>query len=174
MEDEDVVVTAMTSADWVQVEAIYAAGIGTGHATFEAGVPTWHDFDATRLRDHRLVAVHREGSVLGWAACMPVSSRSVYVGVVEHSVYVAPKAQGQGVGGQLLDRLITSTEVAGIWTLQSSIFPENEASLRLHERHGFRTVGRRERIAQAAAGPYAGQWRDTILIERRSAIADQD
>ena len=169
MRPEDVVVTAMTSADWEQVEQIYAAGIATGEATFESVVPTWETFDTTRLVEHRVVAVQRDGSVLGWAACVPVSSRAVYAGVVEHSIYVAPSARGQGVGSLLLAEVIESTEEAGIWTLQSSIFPENEMSLRLHERHGFRTVGRRERIGRAVSGPYAGQWRDTILIERRSA-----
>lgn len=170
MKPEDVVVTAMTSSDWEQVERIYAAGIASGDATFESEVPTWDTFDATRLVEHRLVAVHHDGSVLGWAACVQVSSRPVYVGVVEHSIYVAPTWQGQGVGDLLLTEIITSTEEAGIWTLQSSIFPENNASLRLHERHGFRVVGRRERIGRAEFGPYAGQWRDTILIERRSAL----
>ena len=169
MKPEDVVVVTMGQGDWSQVETIYAAGIATGNATFESAVPSWEAFDASRLPDHRLVAVHHDGTILGWAACSPTSSRAVYAGVVEHSVYVAPATQGQGVGSLLLSELIQSTEQSGVWTIQSSIFPENTASLRLHERHGFRTVGRRDRMGKAVAGPYAGTWRDTILIERRRA-----
>lgn len=103
----------MTPEDWPQVEAIYAAGIDAGHATFESVVPTWESFDSSRLPDHRLVAVHASGVVAGWAACSPVSSRSVYAGVVEHSIYVAPQAHGGGIGGLLLEALIESTEDAG-------------------------------------------------------------
>ena len=169
----DVVCVPMTAEDWPQVEAIYRAGIDTGHATFEAAPPTWEAFDASRSADHRLVAVQgggpRDGAVLGWAAVSPVSAREVYAGVVEHSVYVAPQARGRGIGRLLLDALVTSTEAAGIWTIQSSIFPENETSLALHERAGFRTVGTRQRIARMGYGPLAGQWRDTVLIERRTA-----
>lgn len=168
--NDDVVVLAMSPQDWPSVEAIYAAGIKAGHATFESTAPTWEAFDASRLDDHRLVAVHHDGTVLGWAACMAVSARPVYAGVVEHSVYVAPTAQRHGIGGLLLAELIASTEAAGIWTIQSTIFPGNTASLRLHERYGFRTIGVRERIAKATTGPAAGTWRDTVLIERRSNI----
>ena len=170
----DITVRAMTADDWPQVEAIYAAGITAGHATFEACVPTWESFDASRLPDHRLVALDPAGTVLGWAACIPVSARPAYAGVVEHSVYVAPAAQRQGTGGLLLGELITSTEDAGIWTIQSSIFPENTASQRLHESHGFRTIGTRSRVAKATIGPAAGRWRDTVLIERRSSVAGAD
>lgn len=153
----------LLSQDWPDVEAIYAAGIAQGHATFETSTPSWDEFDRSKLADHRLVA--QDGAaVLGWVAASPVSTRSVYAGVVEHSVYVAPAHTGRGVGGALLDALISSTEAAGIWTIQSSIFPENTASLRLHHRAGFRTIGVRERIAR-----HHGVWRDTILIERRSA-----
>ncbi|MET0768187.1 MAG: N-acetyltransferase family protein [Aeromicrobium sp.] len=166
----DVALRPMTAADWPQVETIYAAGIAAGHATFEASVPTWTEFDTSRLDDHRLVAVQVSGTVLGWAACSPVSSRPVYAGVVEHSVYVADAARRQGVGSLLLGGLVTSTEGAGIWTVQSSIFPENTASLRLHASHGFRVVGTRERIARATVGPAAGAWRDTVVVERRSAV----
>lgn len=163
----DPVVRPMTDADWPQVHAIYAAGIATGHATFEDEPPSWSDFDATRLPGHRHV-VERDGTLLGWAACSPTSARAVYAGVVEHSVYVSPRAQAQGVGSRLLAALVASTEAAGIWTVQSSIFPENEASLRLHAAHGFRAVGTRERVGRATSGPYAGRWRDTVLVERRS------
>ena len=171
---DDVAVMAMTEQDWPQVETIYAAGIKAGHATFESVVPTWTDFDTSRLDDHRFVAMRHDGTVVGWAACVPVSSRAAYAGVVEHSVYVAPTAQGRGVGGLLLSELISSTEDAGIWTIQSSIFPENTASLRLHERVGFRAIGTRERIAKATIGPAAGTWRTTISIERRSNSAGMD
>ncbi len=170
----DVVVLAMTPEDWPQVETIYAAGIAAGDATFETNAPSWNEFNSSRLDNHRHVAVDVFGAVLGWAACSPVSPRPVYAGTVEHSVYVAPVAQGRGVGGLLLGQLIASTEQAGIWTIQSSIFPENATSLRLHERHGFRTIGTRKCIAKAMVGPQAGQWRDTVLVERRSAVVGLD
>jgi phosphinothricin acetyltransferase len=160
----------MTPDDWPAVRSVYADGITTGHATFEVEPPSWDAFDASRLPDHRHVAVDGSGEVLGWAACTPTSARAVYAGVVEHSVYVAPAAQGGGVGGALLSALVASTEAAGIWTIQSSIFPENVTSLRLHERHGFRVVGTRERVGRATAGPFAGRWRDTVLVERRSSV----
>lgn len=164
----DVLVRAMLPEDWPAVQAIYAEGIETGQATFEASAPDWEQFDSSRLADHRFVAVV-SGRVLGWTAVSPVSSRAVYAGVVEHSVYVAGSARGQGVGGSLLRALAASTEQHGIWTIQSSIFPENQASLRLHQANGFTIVGRRERIARMSYGPAAGQWRDTLLLERRSA-----
>jgi len=171
---DDIAILGMTPQDWPQVEAIYAAGIHAGHATFESVVPTWESFDSSRLPHHRLVAVHASGAVAGWAACSPVSSRPVYAGVVEHSIYVAPQAHGGGIGSLLLEALIESTEDAGIWTIQSSIFPENTASLRLHERHGFRTIGTRTRVAKAVVGPAASRWRDTVLVERRSQVAGID
>ena len=151
----------MTHGDWPTVQAIYAAGIATGDATFETSPPSWKEFDASRFADHRLVAVE-EGEVVGWAALSPTSPRACYAGVVEHSVYVAERAQSRGVGRRLLETLLASAEAAGIWTVQTSIFPENVASLLLHERVGFRVVGRRERIAQQN-----GVWRDTLLLERR-------
>lgn len=161
-------VRAMTPADWTAVAAVYTQGIEDGEATFEAEVPVWDAFDRARLQVPRLVAV--DGAfVIGWAAASPVSTRPVYCGVVEHSVYVAREARGRGVGRILLDAFIEASESAGIWTIQSSIFAENAASLRLHESAGFRVVGRRERIARSSVGPHAGRWRDTILIERRSA-----
>jgi phosphinothricin acetyltransferase len=152
----------LTAADWPAVEAIYAAGIATGNATFETRTPSWDEFDASHLRQHRLVAV-LGSEVVGWAALSPTSVRSCYAGVVEHSVYVAEHARGRGVGRRLLEALLERADDAGIWTVQTSIFPENEASLALHERVGFRVVGRRERIAQLN-----GVWRDTLLLERRS------
>ena len=152
---------------WPAVESIYAAGIATGHATFEAAPPTWESFDTSRLAGQRVVALE-DDAVVGWAAASAISDRCVYGGVVEHSVYVAPESSGRGVGRTLLDHLILATEGAGIWTIQSGIFPENAASLRLHERAGFRTVGRRERLGLMTHGPMAGQWRDVLMIERRS------
>jgi phosphinothricin acetyltransferase len=153
---------------WTEVRGIYAAGIASGHATFEAEPPSWEEFDAGRLAAHRLVALHG-GRVVGWAAASPVSDRCVYAGVVEHSLYVAPEGRGRGVGRLLLDGLVRSTESAGVWTIQSGIFPENRASLALHDRAGFRVVGRRERLGLMTHGPLAGTWRDVLLVERRSA-----
>ena len=160
-------VRAMRPEDWPQVERIYRAGIDAGNATFEADPPTWEAFDAGKIREARLVAVDGD-DVVGWAAASPVSSRPAYRGVIEHSVYVADAAQGRGVGRELLLAFLDAAEAAGYWTVQSSIFPENTASIRLHERHGFRTVGRREAIALMTYGPYAGRWRDTVLVEWRS------
>lgn len=159
-------IRALTPVDWPDVERIYADGIATGNATFESAPPSWAHFDANKLSVGRLVAFDEDG-VAGWAAVSPVSSREVYRGVVEHSVYVAERARGHGLGRLLLDELIDACDNAGIWTIQSSIFLENAASLRLHEQAGFRVVGHRERIALMTYGPWAGQWRDTILIERR-------
>jgi L-amino acid N-acyltransferase YncA len=155
-------IVPMTSAHAAAVLAIYQAGIDEGNATFETRAPAWEQFTAARLPAHRYVAVTGEG-VGGWVAVSPVSGRCAYAGVVEHSVYVHPDARGQGVGRRLLDTLIASTEEAGIWTIQSGIFPENAASAALHQAAGFRVVGTRERI-----GRHHGRWRDVILLERRS------
>jgi L-amino acid N-acyltransferase YncA len=156
----------MTQDDWPVVEAIYAEGIATGHATFETRTPSWSEFDTGRLDDHRLVA-EDGGRIVGWAALTRTSARECYSGVVEHSVYVSSDARGRGIGRALMEALVAATDRAGIWTIQTSIFPENEASIALHERLGFRVVGRRERIAQLD-----GVWRDTLLLERRSAAPD--
>jgi L-amino acid N-acyltransferase YncA len=146
------------------VLAIYQAGIDEGNATFETQAPPWDEFSAAKLPAHRYVAT-AGGDVLGWVAVSAVSGRCVYAGVVEHSVYVHPGARGQGVGHQLLAALISSTEAAGIWTIESGIFPENTASAALHRAAGFRAVGIRERIGQ-----HHGRWRDVVLIERRSSV----
>ncbi|WP_033346941.1 GNAT family N-acetyltransferase [Kitasatospora aureofaciens] len=156
-------VAAMTAEHADQVLAIYQHGIDEGNATFETQAPTWAAFDAAKLPDHRLVALDTDNRALGWAAVTAVSDRCAYAGVVEHSVYVHPKARGRGVGAALLDALIASTEAAGVWTIQSGIFPENTASLALHARVGFRVIGTRERI-----GRHHGTWRDVTLVERRS------
>jgi L-amino acid N-acyltransferase YncA len=156
----------MAAADWPVVERIYAAGIATSDATFETAPPTWEEFDQGRLENHRLVAVE-ESEVVGWAALSPTSWRACYAGVAEHSVYVAEAARGRGIGRALMEELIRGADAAGLWTIQTSVFPENEASLALHRALGFRVVGRRERIAQLD-----GVWRDTVLLERRSPAVD--
>ena len=162
-------IRALTAQDWPQVQAIFAEGIATGHATFESAPPSWNEFDARKVAHSRLVAVDAGGAILGWVAASHVSGRAVYAGVIEHSVYVDGGARGRGVGAALLGEFIASAEAKGVWSIQSSIFPENESSLRLHAAFGFRTVGYRERIALMTYGPMAGQWRDTLVLERRSS-----
>ncbi|MBP6016937.1 MAG: N-acetyltransferase [Candidatus Promineofilum sp.] len=152
----------MLAADWPAVRTIYEEGIATGQATFETAAPEWAAWDAARLTAGRLVA--RRHGVVGWAALSPVSSRAVYCGVAEVSIYVAATVRGQGIGRALLAALIESSETAGLWTLQAGIFPENEASVALHLACGFRIVGRRERL-----GLHHGLWRDSLLLERRSS-----
>jgi phosphinothricin acetyltransferase len=154
----------LQAADWSQVCAIYLEGIATGQATFQTTAPDWAEWDAGHLAQCRLVA--RVGNnVLGWAALSPTSKRACYAGVAEVSVYIAAAARGQGIGKALLAALVAAAEEQGIWTLFSAIFPENEASLRLHLQNGFREIGRRERIAKLH-----GVWRDTVLLERRSRV----
>jgi L-amino acid N-acyltransferase YncA len=167
-EQSAVTVRPMHDDDWPAVQRIYREGIATGHATFESEAPDWERFNTSRLPRHRLVAETAENRILGWAAVSPVSARPVYSGVVEHSVYVAAEARGLGLGAALLRALAESTEGDGIWTIQASVFPENEASLKLHLANGYVVVGRRHRIARMTHGPLTGQWRDTVLIERRS------
>ena len=157
-------VRPMTPEDWSAVRDIFAEGIATGLATFETSPPSWEDWDRAHTVGHRLV-VHDGAVVLGWAACSPMSSRCVYAGVLELSVYVAQAARGRGVGNALLRELISSTEADGIWTLQAGIFRTNVASLALHERHGFRRIGVRERV-----GRLGDEWLDVVLVERRSAV----
>jgi L-amino acid N-acyltransferase YncA len=153
---------AMQPDDWPAVAAIYEEGIATGDATFQTETPPWQAWDAGHLQACRLVA-QDAASLAGWAALSAVSSRKVYAGVAEVSVYVAARTRGRGVGRALLAALIAASEAHGIWTLQAGIFPENLASVRLHERCGFRIVGRRERL-----GEIRGRWRDVLLLERRS------
>ncbi len=163
-------VRELTRSDWAAVEDIYRQGIEAGDATFESSTPSWSAFDEGKLRWGRLVAVDDAGRVVGWVAASPVSARDVYRGVVEHSVYVAADAHGRGIGSMLMRAFIAVAELNGVWTIQSSVFPDNDASIRLHEKLGFRQVGRRERIAKSAVGPHAGEWRDTVLLERRSTM----
>jgi len=150
----------MQAADWEPVRRIYEEGIAGGNATFETRVPDYAEWDRRHHQNCRLV-LKIAAELAGWAALSPVSSRAVYSGVAEVSVYVASGRQRQGIGNALLDALIRESETARFWTLQASIFPENEASIELHRKHGFRIVGRRERMAQLH-----GVWRDTILLER--------
>jgi phosphinothricin acetyltransferase len=149
--------------DWPAVREIYEEGIRGGDATFETETPSWERWDAAHP-DLRLVA-ERDGSVVGWAALSPASARPCYRGVGEVSVYVAAEGRGDGLGRALLGELVERSEQAGYWTLTAGVFPENEASLRLHRACGFREVGVRERI-----GELRGVWRDVILLERRSTL----
>jgi phosphinothricin acetyltransferase len=162
--------SAMTDKDWPTVAAIYRAGIRTGNATFAAHPPTsWEEWCAGKLNACSLVA--RIGDrIAGWAALSPVSKRPAYAGVAEVSVYVQADLQGRGVGKALMQALIKRSENEGIWTLQAKIFPENQTSLRLHARCGFRRVGIREKLGKMEHGPYSGQWRDVVLLERRSEV----
>jgi L-amino acid N-acyltransferase YncA len=157
-------ITPMSEAHWAAVREIYAQGIATRNATFETALPDWAEWDARHLSMCRLVAL-RGDEVVGWAALSAVSSREVYRGVAEVSVYVADGAQGKGIGSALLSALVAESERNGIWTLQAGILAENDASIHLHEKAGFRIVGRREKIGQLD-----GQWRDTVLMERRSTV----
>jgi L-amino acid N-acyltransferase YncA len=154
-------VRAMTAADWPDVRRIYGEGIATGNATFETEVPSRRTLESKWLPDHRWIA-EVDGTIAGWAAATPVSARECYAGVAETSIYVADAFQGRGVGKTLLHHQVSAADADGLWTLQSSIFPENRASIALHHKAGFRTVGVRERIAQ-----HHGEWRDTVLVERR-------
>jgi len=162
------VIDDMSDADWSGVSRIYVEGIETGNATFEVGAPSWQEWDTRHLPFARLVA-RRGGELIGWSALSPVSAREVYAGVAEVSVYVSRAHRGEGVGILLLEALVAASEANGIWTLQAGIFPENEASLRIHEKCGFRVVGVRRRI-----GRMNGKWRDVVLLERRSEVSGKD
>ncbi|MGB6676263.1 MAG: N-acetyltransferase family protein [Terriglobales bacterium] len=156
-------IRAVRNEDWPAVQKIYSEGIATGNATFETETPPWEKWDQGHLQDCRLVAVNSEG-ILGWAALSPVSTRRVYSGVAEVSVYVAAKARGQGVGTLLLQSLVEQSEHCGVWTLQAGIFPENVPSVALHKSCGFREVGLRQKLGQRR-----DVWRDVLLLERRSS-----
>jgi L-amino acid N-acyltransferase YncA len=159
------IIDDLKPSDWNQARAIYLEGIQTGHATLETQTPDWERWDADHLPHCRFVARGEDEVIVGWAALSPVSARRVYSGVAEVSVYVAASARGRGVGRRLLSALIACSEQHGIWTLQAGILAENDSSIRLHGSCGFREVGRRERI-----GKLGGQWRDVILLERRSEV----
>jgi L-amino acid N-acyltransferase YncA len=158
----------MTPSNWPAVVSIYEQGMTTGNATFETVAPSWEAWNAAHRPDCRLVARDTSGQVIGWAALSPISKRAVYAGVCEESIYIAPEARGKGIGKALLAAVIDASEQAGIWTLQTGIFPENKASIALHESCGFRVLGIRERIGQRD-----GIWRDVVFMERRSKIVGQ-
>lgn len=154
---------SLTEDDWPAVADIYFQGIATDHATFEQEVPSYSAWDKAHRKNCRIVAEH-EGKLLGWTALSPVSNRYVYRGVAEVSIYISTAHRGKGVGLVLMEQLIMESEQAGYWTLQSGIFPENIASIRLHEKVGFRFLGKRTRIAKTKQGI----WKDNLLFERRS------
>ena len=165
-----VLLREMTTDDWPSVREIYRQGIETGDATFEEEVPEWEEWDAYRRPDCRIIAEDEHGGVVGFACVSPSSKRAVYAGVCEVMVYVADGARGNGLGGRLMKALVETTEAHGIWTLQASIFPENVASIRAHERVGFRIVGTRDSIGKF----HDGRWRDTVIMERRSQDVGRD
>ena len=172
-EQMEYLIDIMKPEDWEQVRSIYLEGIETRNSTFESDAPDWNKWDSTHLLEHRLVV--REGNtILAWVALSPFSTRCVYSGVAEFSLYVAAKHRGKGIGSALLEAVINSTEKAGLWTLQGGIFPENTPSLRLVKKHGFKEIGRRERIGKMTLGDLAGTWRDVVLVERRSTVAGID
>lgn len=154
----------MSEAHWPAVAQIYKQGVNTGFATFEKEIPTYEQWNKNHITNCRLVAIGND-KILGWAALSPVSGRCVYGGVAEVSIYIAETARGLGIGYLLMEELITSSEKEGFWTLQSGIFPENKASIKLHEKAGFRFLGRRERVGQLD-----GVWKDNVLFERRSKV----
>ncbi|WP_145859737.1 GNAT family N-acetyltransferase [Pedobacter suwonensis] len=161
-------ITALLPLHWKEVRIIYLQGIATKQATFQTDAPAWEEWDKGHLAGLRYVAII-DGNVAGWAALTPVSGRCVYAGVTEVSVYIHEAFRGKGVGKALLQKLVTESEASNIWTLQSGIFPENTASIALHEKLGFRKIGYREKI-----GKMDGVWRDTVLMERRSKITGQE
>lgn len=162
------IVTEMLPMNWEDVADIYLQGIATKNSTFQTEAPLWEEWNKNHSADLRFVTLIN-GVVTGWAALSPVSSRCVYAGVMEVSVYVHKDYRGKGIGNALLQRLITESEARNIWTLQSGIFPENLASIALHHKFGFRKIGYREKV-----GKMDGVWRDTVLMERRSKITGQD
>jgi L-amino acid N-acyltransferase YncA len=161
----EVLLREMTEDDWSSVARIYKEGIESGHATFESDIPTWRQWNASHMKCCRIVAT-ADNEIAGWAALSTVSGRCVYAGVAEVSVYVSPSYKSQKIGTLLLESLIKESEMYGLWTLQSSVFPENQASLRIHEKTGFRVIGFREKI-----GKMDDIWRDSVLLERRSKIS---
>ena len=168
-----IAIRAMREADGPRVLAIYGEGIATGHATFQDKVPDWADWESGHMTSPRLVAEDSSG-LLGWAALCTVSGRCIYAGVAEVSVYLATAARGRGLGRRLLAALVSGSEEAGIWMLQAGIFPENAASIALHEAAGFRPVGTRQRLGRMTYGPLEGRWRDVVLLERRSTRVGLD
>jgi len=166
-------IESMNPEDWDQVRAIYEEGIATENATFEPMVPDREKFDSAHVADPRLV-VRVGGRVAAWAVLSRVSARKVYAGIAEVSIYVGEKFRGKGIGDALLGALVEASEKAGFWTLQGGIFPENTISIELHKKHGFRVLGIREKIGKMAFGKLQGNWRDVVLMERRSKVTGID
>jgi len=164
----DIRIESMTTDSWIDVARIYEEGIATMNATFEKQIPDWNSWDKSHRKDCRLIALV-DNKVVGWAALSNISGRCVYSGVAEVSVYVDSRNRGKGIGDMLLSSLIKESEKCGIWTLQAGIFPENISSIKLHHKHGFRTIGIRERL-----GKMNNKWRDVALLERRSQIVGID
>lgn len=164
-----ILIRSMTEEDWPDVSEIYRQGIATGKATFQYEIPSYGKWDSAHISECRFSAVEND-QVLGWVSLSKVSSRPVYSGVAELSIYIAAGARGKGLGEQLLKHLIQESEKAGFWLLQSGIMEDNEPSIRLHEKCGFRRVGFRERIGR----DINGKWRSTVLMERRSSVAGTD
>lgn len=158
-------ITELKDSHYNSVKDIYLQGIATGNATFQTELPSWEDWHKGHLDHSRFVAVDDNGTIMGWAALSPVSSRCVYAGVAEVSVYIGADHRGKGIGNTLMQELIKSSEINNIWTLQAGIFPENAASIQLHQNNGFRMIGKREKI-----GKMGDTWRDTVLLERRSTV----
>ena len=165
-----VTIRPLAATDWPAVRRIYEAGIATNNATLERQAPEWDAWDRGHRPDCRFVAVDGDGEVVGWAALSPMSGRAVYSGVAWESVYVAPEAQGRGVGSALLATIVAASEAAGVWTLQAGVLTENAASLAVHERAGFRRVGTQRRLGRDAEE----RWRDVVLFERRSETVGTD
>ena len=167
------VIRDMVPSDGNRVVSIYGEGIATGQATFQDEPGTWVSWDEGHMRECRMVATINE-EVVGWAGLSNVSNRCVYRGIAEVSVYIADSVKGKGIGKALMETLIEASEEANIWTLQASIFEENQASIKLHKYFGFRKVGVRERIGKMTFGPNASEWRDTTIMERRSKVVGVD
>jgi phosphinothricin acetyltransferase len=163
----EITIRPMTETDWPAVARVFREGIDTGHATFEAEVPEWEDWDGSHMEPCRLVA-EVDNRVVAWAALTPVSDRCVYGGVAETSVYVGSAGRGRGVGTRLLQVTVLESERAGLWSLEAQTFPENAASIALHKKCGFREVGTRSRVGKMRYGPMQGAWRDVVLLQRRS------
>ncbi|NDV17202.1 GNAT family N-acetyltransferase [Muricauda sp. TY007] len=162
------IIRTMKASDWEDVSRIYSEGISTGLATFETTAPSYEQWDKAHTKECRLIA-EKDGEIMGWAALSPVSSRCVYGGVGEVSVYIADKSRGMGVGRLLMQHLIEESEKAGFWTIQSGVFPENIGSIKLHKKVGFRYIGKRERV-----GKIHGVWKDNLLFEKRSNKVGMD
>jgi len=165
---DNIVIGQMTEKSWTDVARIYESGIATKNATFQTEVPDWDSWDKAHRKDCRLIAIIN-GTIVGWAALSNVSSRCVYSGVAEVSIYVDSGYRKKGIGDKLMESLIKESELNGIWSLQSGIFPENTGSLKLHHKHGFRTIGIKERI-----GKMGNTWRDVLMVERRSHVVGVD